>query len=66
MATLEEDTVRQRAPRGARTVSQAFFAALESIPEARRQEVAKHAQATIRSELKTLLRKRPAPVRRAR
>jgi hypothetical protein len=66
MPTLDEDAVRQRAPRGARTVSQAFFTALESIPEARRQEVAKHAQATIRSELKTLLRKQPAPTRRAR
>lgn len=66
MAAIDEASLRQRAPRGARTVSQAFLTALESIPEARRQEVAKHAQATIRTELKALLRKRPMNGRGAR
>jgi hypothetical protein len=64
MTALDTAPVRQRAPRGSRTVSQAFFAALEAIPEARRQEVAKAAQAAIREELKLKQRKQPAARRR--
>ena len=60
MALPPPDTARRRAPRGSRTVSQAFFAALDSIPEPRRQEVAKAAQAAIKEELKLLQRKRTA------
>jgi hypothetical protein len=41
-----------RAPRGAKPVSQAFFTALESLPEASRTAVAQAAQATIRDGLK--------------
>ena len=51
---------RQRAPRGARSISQAFFTALDSIPEARRMEVGKAAQAAIRDKLKLLGRKTKA------
>ncbi len=64
MTGLDTTHVRQRAPRGSRTVSQAFFAALEAIPEARRQEVAKAAQAAIREELKHQQRKQPTSRRR--
>jgi hypothetical protein len=49
MAKAETTT---RAPRGAKPVSQAFFAALETIPEATRSAVAKAAQTMIRDELK--------------
>jgi hypothetical protein len=41
-----------RAPRGTRPVSQAFFAALDAVPEVTRPAVAKAAQAMIRDELK--------------
>ena len=41
-----------RSPRGTKPVSDAFFAALESIPAASRAAVAKAAQAMIRDELK--------------
>ncbi len=41
-----------RAPRGSKPVSQAFFAALDAVPEASRPAVAKAAQAMIRDELK--------------
>ena len=47
------DTTTTRAPRGAKPVSQAFFTALESIPEATRAAVAKAAQAMIRDQIKT-------------
>ena len=49
---LKADASAARAPRGTKPVSQAFFAALESIPEASRSAVAKAAQAMIRDELK--------------
>ncbi len=65
MALSAPAPARQRAPRGSRTVSQAFFAALDSIPEARREEVAKAAQAAIKEELKLLQRKRAAATRGA-
>ena len=41
-----------RAPRGTKPVSQAFFTALEAVPEASRAAVAKAAQVMIRDELK--------------
>ena len=50
---LKADTAAIRAPRGTKPVSQAFFTALESIPEASRSAVAKAAQVMIRDELKT-------------
>jgi hypothetical protein len=46
------ETTTTRAPRGAKPVAQAFFTALESIPEAMRSAVAKAAQAMIRDEFK--------------
>ncbi len=49
---LKPDTASGRAPRGTKPVSQAFFAALESIPESSRSAVAKAAQAMIRDEIK--------------
>jgi hypothetical protein len=50
MATTE--TARARAPRGTKTVADAFFAALKEIPEVRQAEVAKAAQSAIREMLK--------------
>ena len=46
-------TTKARSPRGAKPVSQAFFEALETIPEASRIAVAKAAQALIRNQMKT-------------
>src|SRR4051812_6688582 len=46
------DTASARAPRGTRVVSQAFFTALDAVPEASRSAVAKAAQAMIRDEMK--------------
>src|SRR5689334_1536028 len=43
---------RARLPRGTKPVIQAFFDALDAIPEASRAEVAKAAQAGIRDALK--------------
>ena len=43
---------RARLPRGAKPVIQAFFDALDAIPDASRAEVAKAAQAGIRDALK--------------
>jgi hypothetical protein len=51
------ESTRARAPRGAKAVVSAFMAALDSIPDARRMEVAKAAQLTIRDEMKTLAQK---------
>jgi hypothetical protein len=45
-------TTITRSPRGAKPVSQAFFAALNTIPEASRSAVARAAQVMIRDELK--------------
>jgi hypothetical protein len=45
-------TTTTRAPRGTKPVSQAFFAALDAVPEMTRSAVAKAAQAMIRDELK--------------
>jgi hypothetical protein len=41
-----------RAPRGTKILAQAFFAAADKIPQARRGEVVKAALAAIRDELK--------------
>jgi hypothetical protein len=46
------DTAPTRSPRGTKPVSQAFFNALDAVPEAQRAAVAKAAQAMIRDELK--------------
>lgn len=46
------ETTTARAPRGTKPVSQAFFTALEAIPEASRAAVAKAAQAMIRDQIK--------------
>ncbi len=49
---LKAATNATRAPRGTKPVSQAFFSALESIPEASRSAVAKAALTMIRDEMK--------------
>ena len=49
---LKAEVTASRAPRGSKPVSQAFFTALESIPEALRSAVARSAQVMIRDELK--------------
>jgi len=41
-----------RAPRGTRTVAQAFFQAVEEIPEDRRADVVKAALSLIRDQIK--------------
>ncbi len=46
------ETPRGRAPRGTKTVTDAFFAALHAVPEPRQAEVAKAAQTAIRDLLK--------------
>jgi len=63
MAKAETTT---RAPRGTKPVSQAFFAALESVPEATRSAVAKAAQAMIRDELKNRRDKAKADAAKAK
>ncbi len=47
-----KETSATRAPRGSRVVSQAFFAALGTVPEIQQAVVARAAQAMIRDELK--------------
>ena len=49
---MKATTTAARSPRGTKPVSQAFFAALETIPEATRAAVAKAALAMIRDEMK--------------
>ncbi len=49
---LKAETSPSRAPRGTKPVIQAFFTALDAIPEATRAAVAKAAQTMIRDELK--------------
>ena len=46
------DTPAARSPRGTKPVAQAFFTALDNIPDASRAAVAKAAQAMIRDEMK--------------
>ena len=48
-----EPMTTSRAPRGTKQVSQAFFDALDAIPEASRAAVAKAAQMMIREEIKS-------------
>ena len=48
----KSETTTARSPRGAGPVSQAFFTALATIPEASRIAVAKAAQAMIRDQMK--------------
>ena len=50
---LKAETTATRAPRGTKPVSQAFFTALDSVPEAVRSAVARAAQIMIRDELKS-------------
>ena len=50
---IKPDTSPARAPRGTKPVSQAFFAALESVPDASRAAVGKAALTMIRDEMKT-------------
>jgi hypothetical protein len=47
------ESTRIRAPRGTKSLTKAFFAALAEIPEPRRAEVAKAAQLAIREELRS-------------
>ena len=49
---IKEQSVSTRLPRGTRPVTQAFFTALDAVPEASRATVAKAAQVLIRDELK--------------
>ena len=56
---LKADT-SARAPRGTKPVSQAFFEALDAVPEASRAAVAKAAQIMIRDELKARRDRRKA------
>lgn len=58
------ETPSNRLPRGTKPVAQAFFAALESIPEASRSAVARAALALIRDELK-VVHERPKIARAA-
>ncbi len=46
------ETPSTRAPRGTKPVSQAFFTALDNVPEASRAAVAKAAYAMIKDEIK--------------
>ena len=50
---LKAASTATRAPRGTKPVSQAFFTALETVPEASRSAVAKAALTMIRDEMKT-------------
>jgi hypothetical protein len=52
MASKED--VRARVPRGTKTLTQAFFAALDGIPGAQQKAVATAAVAAIRDELKAV------------
>lgn len=61
LKTPTEDTLREmaktetastRLPRGTKPVAQAFFSALDSVPDAQRAAVLKAAQGMIRDELK--------------
>jgi hypothetical protein len=49
---VNSDMARSRAPRGTKSVTDAFFAALHELPEFRQSDVAKAAQIAIRDALK--------------
>lgn len=63
---MSDTATRTRAPRGTKSVSDAFFAALRDIPEARRTDVARAAQIAIRDELKVMRDKAKAAATRAK
>jgi hypothetical protein len=56
------ETATARSPRGAKSVSQAFFTALGTIPEATRAAVAKAAKAMIGDQMKMQREKARATV----
>jgi len=60
------DTTSTRLPRGAGTVTKAFFAALDSVPDAMQAAVGKAAQGAIRDELKRRQEKQRNAVRAAK
>lgn len=60
------ETTPARAPRGAKPVAQAFFAALDAVPEAARAAVARAAQAMIRDEARSRREKAKAAAARAK
>jgi hypothetical protein len=57
---LKAKSASTRAPRGSKPVSQAFFTALEAVPEASRAAVANAAHTMIRDELKAMRAKTKA------
>jgi hypothetical protein len=59
-------TVSTRAPRGTKTLTQAFFSAAESIPDAQRLAVVKAALAAIRDQIKNDREKSRAATAKAR
>jgi hypothetical protein len=59
-------TTASRAPRGTKTLKQAFFSAADSVPEAQRDGVIKAALAAIRDELKADKEKARASKARAK
>ena len=59
-----KDDTRTRAPRGTKNVTQAFFDALEGVPESQQDAVISAALAGIRDEVKTRrLKRREAAVK---
>ena len=62
MATSE--AARPRAPRGTKILTQAFFAALNDIPDAQQEAVAKAALAAVKDQLQ--LRRQKAKLLNAR
>lgn len=66
MAKAETTSSPARAPRGTKPVTQAFFAALDAVPEAARSAVAKAAQTMIRDELKSRREKAKAAAGKAK
>lgn len=64
MATTSE--TRTRAPRGTKILTQAFFAALDDIPHAQQDAVAKAALAAVREQLQLRRQKAKAQTERTR
>jgi hypothetical protein len=61
-----KDVVRTRAPRGTKTVTHAFFEALDGIAASQQKAVAAAALASIRDELKTQRAKTKAATAKAK
>ncbi len=61
-----KETTASRAPRGTKTLKQAFFSAADSVPQAQRDGVIKAALAAIRDELKADKEKARAAKARAK